>query len=131
MDIDKTYQKKEIILQVKWLTIGIIACGLVGAIIGTAQVLFFEQTPGGRYAVHNECVLWDEGCIQGCEEAQYDNPQNPPSCEECCIKYKDLVDPLGNRISELAWRYGVLGGGIGVVVGLTIAEEKKRKLLQT
>ena len=91
MNTDKTYQRKEIVLQIKWLIIGIVICGLIGASIGTIQVLFFEQTSSGKYAVHNECVLWDEKCMQGCSEAQYENPQNPPSCEECCLRYKDLI----------------------------------------
>lgn len=117
----------ELLLQIKWLTISISVCALIGAIFATGKVLLFEQTPSGRYAVHNECVQWNEACISGCQDAQYDNPQNPPSCEECCIQHKDVVTPLGKRITDSVKTYAVLVGSVGIVVGLTIADEKKKK----
>jgi len=121
-------EKQEIKLQIKWLAISITICALIGVLIAGIQVMFFEQTASGRYAVHNECVLWNEDCVHGCQEAQYDNPERPPSCEECCIQRKDVVSPLGKRISEVAKLYSIIAGSLGIVIGLTIADEKKRKL---
>lgn len=119
-------EKEELLLQLKWLFISIVLCGLVGSIIAGFQVLLFEQTTSGKYAVNKECTLWSESCIKDCEDHQYDNPGRPPSCE-CCLKYDDITSPLGKRIKELSWRYTLYGGSFGIVIGLIIAEEKKRK----
>jgi len=119
-------KRQEVLVQIKWIFISILACGFVGAIIAGVQVVFFEQTPSGRYAVHNECVLWDENCVQDCQDSQ--DPVRPTSCESCCLKRDDLIIPLGMRIKELAWQYGLIGGSIGITIGLIIAEEKRRKL---
>jgi len=122
-------KNNELFLQFKWLTICICACGLLGAFFAGLQVTLFEQTESGRYAVHNECVEWNEDCVYGCQQAQYDNPENPPSCNECCVRYKDVAEPLGKRIAEVAKLYSVLGGSLGIVIGLTIADEKRKKLI--
>ena len=118
-------EKQEILLQIKWLFWGILVCGFIGAIIAGIKVLLLEQTPSGRYAVHKECISWDENCIQNCQAEQ--DPVRPFSCKSCCELYDNLVDPLGKRVNKLAWRYTGIGGAIGITVGLIIAENKKRK----
>ena len=123
-------EKQEILLQIKWLIISLTICALIGALVAGIKVMFFEQTPSGRYAVYNECVEWNEDCVNNCQEAQRENPQRPPSCGECCIQYKDVVSPLGKRISEVAKLYALYGGSIGIVIGLANAEEKKRKIIR-
>jgi len=130
MNLDKTYRKSELALQIKWLILGIILCGLVGIIIGTAQVLFFEQTPSGRYATKEVCIEYDMACEEACSQADYD-PQNSGISCNCCLQTKVIAIPLGKQIQETSWKYGILGAGLGVVVGLTIAEEKKKKLIQS
>ncbi len=113
---------------IKWLVFGIAICAAVGALIATIQVVYFEQTESGRYSVHEVCKTWNEACIRACEDAQHDNPQNPPSCDECCLETGTEVEPLGQRLKDLIFYYSVLGGGIGITVGLTIADQKRRQL---
>lgn len=110
------------------MAISILLCGLIGALIAGLKVLLFEQTKSGRYAVHQECVLWNDSCVRGCQDAAQENPQNPPSCDGCCLRHDDVVESLGMRIATLAKMYGVFGGSIGLGVGLIIADDKKRKL---
>lgn len=118
---------KELFFDLKWLLLGILLCGFIGTIIAGSQVLLLEQTPSGRYAAHQECVLWDEVCAKDCIEVAQEN-QRGASCDSCCLKHAGVVDPLGKRIYDLALRYGLIGSGIGVTIGLVIAEEKKKKI---
>jgi hypothetical protein len=112
----------------KWMGLFMILFFFIGYLFAVIKVVYFEQTDSGQYAIHNECVYWDEPCIRSCEDAQFDNPRNPPSCAECCLRYKDQATPIGLRIRELGKRYGLVASSIGMVVGLTISEEKRKNV---
>jgi len=119
--------KQELLLQLKWATLSVVLLGFVGLGIAVVRVLLFEQTPSGRYAVHKECVLWDEGCIEACDEAVGDDPRGGGISCDCCIKTDEIASNLGDRLKELIFEYSLIGSTLGVVIGLSIAQSIKDK----
>ena len=110
------------IYSLKWILTSMVVLFFVGYVVAGAQVLFLEQTRDGKYAVHNECVEWDEDCIRSCED-EYD--VRPHSCESCCIRYDYQVDPIGYRMKEIGGLYGFVAAvGPGILIGATIADQR-------
>jgi hypothetical protein len=120
--------KQKILFQVKFIFIGFLICGFIGAFLGIFKVILFEQSSSGQFATRKECSYWDKECVAECEAA-YDYPDNAPSCD-CCLRYDNVTIPLGKRINQVAMHYGITAGAIGFGAGLIYGNgewEKKTK----
>jgi len=106
---------------------GVITFYILGAVLGLVKVYLSEQDTGGRYAVYEECVLWNDVCVEDCKQAGYEDRGYSHSCESCCLRHATLTEPLGTRMKEVAKLYAIYGGGIGSTIGLVVGEEIRKK----
>lgn len=113
---------------VLWTSIFTISLGILGMIIAVFWVLFFQQSTNGKYAITNECVLYNEECLKGCEDeaATRDPIQGGINCD-CCLKTEEFSTPLGKYIKEQALMLGKVGILFGLVFGSLYGEQKYLK----
>lgn len=94
----------------KWIFICMILFAVIGAIFGVLKVSFFEQSPSGRYAIHQECDT---------DNATPDEP---------CDAFYTKVSTLGQRQADQTRFYALLFGfGPGIGVGAFVSEMRKKK----
>ncbi len=110
-----------------YVFVGILLGAMAGLLFTFVKVNYFEKTKSGMFAVHKECVQWNEACIDACEDSRDD--VRGGSCSSCCILEDDVVETLGDRLSSEAKLYGlVFAFGPGLLVGLGLAEDKRKRI---
>jgi len=114
-------EKKGFLYWVAWTGGGIIVCTLIAIGIATVQVLLFEKTESGRYAVYNQCIEVDKDCVNSCIPEQGDD------CN-CCLRRDNKVVPIGNRIEDLMIRYTFASILAGAFVGNVIGDVRRKKV---
>lgn len=92
----------------KWIFSCMIIFVILGGTIGVLKVSFFEQSPSGRYAVHQEC-----------------DSDNAMSDEPCDV-FNTEVSTLGQRQADQARLYALVFGFAGIGAGAFISEMRKK-----
>lgn len=133
MSINKTITELKTdgsLYMLAWTIAFMLAGYVIGYILGNFKVQLIEQTPSGRYATHEECVLWDENCIKECENAEQEPwGGSSPNCA-CCLEYKTVAVPLGQRLVEVGKAWGIVGAGVTCTIGLVYSENRWRRKIK-
>jgi|GEM_PF-2238914 len=92
----KKWQAQGEFTALKWVLLFCLLGVVIGGFCGAIKVIYFEQTEGGFFAVHEECV------------SHYPNG-------DCKFK-ENVIDSSGDRVKELV----KLGSFYGLMFGFTI-----------
>jgi len=107
-----------------WIATIMVATAIIVVLYHCVNVVYFEQSDAGSYAIHRECEIQDNDCLSSCDDS---TTGRGISCSSCCMSWREVRVPIGDRLKDLLPRGIITGLFFGFWLGLFTFELVERK----